>query len=112
MEVVVRAHKEATVVDLHGRLDVAARWNFKAIMNQCCLTEQDHLVINLQSLSYIDSAGLGFLVLAYVQFTGLQRRMSWVQPRGYVKTLLDNLDIPSLVPIYSTEDEAFEAATA
>jgi anti-sigma B factor antagonist len=112
MEVVVRAHKEATVVDLHGRLDSAARWNFKAIMKQCCLTEQDHLVINLQSLSYIDSAGLGFLVLAYVQFTGLQRKMSWVQPRGHVKTLLDSLDIPSLVPVYATEQEAFESAAA
>lgn len=112
MDVVVRAHKEATVVDLHGRLDSAARWNFKAIMNQCCLNEQDHLVINLQSLSYIDSAGLGFLVLAYIRFTGLQRRMSWVQPRGHVKTLLDKLNIPAMVPIFATEEEAFESTTA
>ena len=112
MEVVVRGHKGATVVDLHGRLDSSARWNFKAIMNQCCLNEQDHLVINLQSLSFIDSAGLGFLVLAYVQFTGLQRRMSWIQPRGNVKTILENLDIPSMVPIYSSEQEAFESAAA
>jgi len=69
-------------------------------------------VINLQSLSYIDSAGLGFLVLAYVQFTGLHRRMSWVTSRGYVKTLLDSLDIPSMIPIYGTEEEAFESAVA
>jgi len=112
MEVVVRTHKEATVVDLHGRLDYGARWNFKAIMNQCCLNEPDHLVINLHALSYIDSAGLGFLVLAYVQFTGLQRRMSWVEPRGHVKTLLEELDIPSMVPIYGSEQEAFEATAA
>lgn len=112
MEVVVRGHKEATVIDLHGRLDAAARWNFKAIITQCCRTEQEHLVINLQFLSYIDSAGLGFLVLAYVQFTGLQRRMSWVQPRGHVKTLLESLDLPSMVPIYETEQEAFESTLA
>lgn len=112
MEVVVRGHKEATVIDLHGRLDAGARWNFKAIMTQCCRTEQDHLVINLQSLSFIDSAGLGYLVLAYVQFTGLQRRMSWVQPRGYVKALLQTLDLTSMVPIYETEQEAFESAPA
>jgi len=112
MEVVVRGHKGATIVDLHGRLDSSARWNFKAIMNQCCLNEQDHLVINLQSLSYIDSAGLGFLVLAYVQFTELHRRMSWVISQGYVKTLLDSLDIPSMIPIYGTEEEAFESAVA
>jgi len=112
MEVVVRGHKGATVVDLHGRLDSSARWNFKAIMNQCCLNEQDHLVITLHSLSFIDSAGLGFMVLAYFQFTGLQRRMSWVHPRGHVKTLLEGLNIPSIVPIYGTEQEAFESAVA
>ena len=112
MEVVVRSHKEATIVDLHGRLEYSARWNFKAAINQCCLTEQDHLIINLNHLSFIDSAGLGFLVLAYIRFTGMQRRMSWVEPRGHVKTLLENLNIPDMVPIYPTEDEAFEAAVA
>lgn len=112
MDVVVRAHKEATIVDLHGRLDYAARWHLKAAINQCCLTEQEHLVINLNSLSYIDSAGLGFLVLAHVRFTGMQRRMSWVQPRGHVKALFESLNISAMIPIYPTEEEALEAAVA
>ena len=75
-------------------------------MNQCLLTEEEHLIINLEGLSFIDSAGLGFLVLSYVQFTGMHRRMSWVQPRGHVKFMLEELKISSMVPIFSNEREA------
>jgi len=112
MEVIVRTLQDATIVDLHGRLDAAARWNFKAIMNQCCVTEEHYLVLNLNHLSYVDSAGLGFMVLAFVKFTGMNRRMSWVEPQGHVKVLLENLDIGAMVPIYDTEVEALEAVLA
>ncbi len=106
VEVIVRGVKGATVIDLHGRLDYNARWHFKAIMNQCCLNESEHLIINLSGLSFIDSAGLGFLVTAFMQFTGLKRRMTWIQPRGVVATLLDELQLQELVPIYQDEREA------
>ncbi|GJL55258.1 MAG: hypothetical protein NPIRA02_23900 [Nitrospirales bacterium] len=106
VDVIVRGVKGATVVDLHGRLDINARWHFKAIMNQCCLNESEHLIINLAGLTFIDSAGLGFLVTAYMQFTGLQRRMTWVQPKGVVATFLEELKLQELVPIFKSEKEA------
>lgn len=106
MNIVVRTDKHATILDLHGRLDLTARWDFKAIMNQCCLTEQEHLILNLGGLSFIDSAGLGFLVLAYVRFTGMNRRMSWVKPAGTVKKLLEQMKISAIVPIFDNEREA------
>ena len=106
VDVIVRAVKGATVIDLHGRLDMNARWHFKAIMNQCCLNESEHVIINLSGLTFIDSAGLGFLVTAYMQFTGLKRRMTWVQPQGVVATLLDELKLQELVPIYKSKKEA------
>ena len=106
MDVIVRGAKGATVVDLHGRLDYNARWHFKAIINQCCLTEEEHLIINLAGLTFIDSAGLGFLVTAYLQFTGLKRRMSWIQSNGLVATLVSDLNLEELVPIFANEREA------
>ena len=106
MDVIVRGVKGATVVDLHGRLDYNARWHFKAIINQCCLTEQEHLIINLAGLTFIDSAGLGFLVTAYLQFTGLKRRMSWIQSNGLVASLVSDLNLEELVPIFTNEREA------
>ena len=52
------------MVDFHGRLDMHSRWHVKAIINQCCHTEFEHLILNLQGLPFVDSAGLGFLVLS------------------------------------------------
>lgn len=112
MEVVVRTLKDVTIVDLHGRLDAAARWNFKAIMNQCCVTEEHYLVLNFNHLTYIDSAGLGFMVLAFVKFTGMNRLMSWVEPRAQVKVLLESLNMAAMVPIYESEADALEAVLA
>lgn len=105
MDVIVRGIKGATVVDLHGRLDLNARWHFKAVMQQCCLTEEEHLIINLSGLSFIDSAGLGFLVTSYLQFTGLNRRMTWIQPKGAVSKMVDGLKLRELIPIVQNERE-------
>lgn len=108
IEVVVRPQKNATVIDLHGRLDASARWDFKAILNQCCLSEHEHLVVNLGGLTFVDSAGLGFLILSYFRFAGMERRMSWVSPRGPVKILLDQLNIHDMIPIFEHEHEALQ----
>jgi anti-anti-sigma factor len=107
MDVIVRGTKGATVVDLHGRLDFNARWDFKAVIKQCCRTEEEHLIINLAGLSFIDSAGLGFLVTSYLQCTGLHRRMTWIRPnKTPVSTLLEDLKLHEFIPIVSNELEA------
>lgn len=106
VEVVVRSVKSATVVDLHGRLDYRARWQLKAVINQCCLTEPEHLIVNLEDVTFIDSAGLGFLVLAYLRVTGLKRRMTWIQPKGAVATVFEDLKLRELVPIFTNEQQA------
>ncbi|RMH08595.1 MAG: anti-sigma factor antagonist [Nitrospirae bacterium] len=106
MEVIVRTPPGATVIDLHGRLDYMARWDLKAVLQQCCMTEREHVILNLRGLSFIDSAGLGFLVLTYLQFTGLHRRMSWVQPQKQVHALIERLGLPAMIPVFATEQEA------
>ena len=106
VDVIVRGTEGATVIDLHGRLDINARWHFKAVLNQCCLTEQEHLIINLAGLSFIDSAGLGFLVTAFLHFTSLHRRMSWIQPSPSVWSLFHDLNLQTLIPIFPSEREA------
>ena len=106
VDVIVRGAKGATVVDLHGRLDMNARWHFKAIMNQCCHTEPEHLILNLKGLTFIDSTGLGFLVLCSQRFKNLERKIIWVQPEGVVGELLQSLQVRELIPICQTEQDA------
>jgi len=106
IEIVVRGSRGATVVDFHGRLDMYSRWHVKAIVNQCCHTEFEHLILNLQGLTFIDSAGLGFLVLCSQQYKELGRRISWVEPQGFVGDLVKNLQLHELIAICPTEQDA------
>jgi anti-anti-sigma factor len=109
IEVIVRGSRGATVVDFHGRLDLHSRWHVKAIINQCCHTEREHLILNLQGLTFVDSAGLGFLVLCSHKFQELPRRITWVQPQGCVGDLLESLQIHELIPICQTEQDALSS---
>ena len=106
IEVIVRGSQGATVVDFHGRLDMYSRWHVKAIINQCCHTELEHLILNLQELTFVDSAGLGFLVMASRQFKELNRRISWIQPQGSVGEVLHSLQLHELFAICQTEQDA------
>ncbi|WNM57255.1 STAS domain-containing protein [Candidatus Nitrospira allomarina] len=111
IEVIIRGIRGATVVDFHGRLDMHSRWHVKAIINQCCHTEQEHLILNLKGLTFVDSAGLGFLVLCSYQFKELRRRISWIQPQGCVGELLQNLQIHELISVCQSEKDALSAVS-
>lgn len=106
IDVIVRGSQGATVVDFHGRLDMHSRWHVKAIINQCCHTEFEHLILNLQGLTFVDSAGLGFLVLCSQKFKDLERRITWIEPQGFVGDLVRNLQLHELIPICPTEQDA------
>lgn len=110
IEIIVRGARGATVVDFHGRLDLHSRWHVKAVMNQCCHTELEHLILNLKGLTFIDSTGLGFLVLCSQRYKDLDRKITWVEAGGVVKDLLNSLQIQELIPIYQSEQEALRVS--
>ncbi len=112
IEVIIRGIRGATVVDFHGRLDMHSRWHVKAIINQCCHTEEEHLILNLKGLTFVDSAGLGLLVLSSYQFKELRRRITWIQPQGYVGELLQNLQINELISVCHSEQDALSAVSS
>jgi anti-anti-sigma factor len=109
IEIIIRGIEGATVVDFHGRLDLNSRWHVKAVMNQCCLTETEFLMLNLKGLTFIDSAGLGFLVICSRKFLGLNRRISWIYAPGFVGDLILNLQIQEIIPLATSEQEALSS---
>ena len=106
IDIIVRGSQGATVVDFHGRLDLHSRWHVKAIINQCCHTEFEHLILNLQGLTFVDSAGLGFLVISSQQYKELGRRITWIEPQGFVGDLIKDLQLQNLIAICPSEQDA------
>jgi len=112
IEIVIRGITGATVVDFHGRLDLHSRWHVKAVMNQCCFTESENLILNLKGLGFVDSAGLGFLVMCSRKFQGLNRRISWLYAPGFVGDLIVSLQLQELIPLCTSEQEALSSSSS
>jgi len=67
MKIVERQVGDVTILDLHGRLvfdegDTSCVERIDRLTRQGCI----QIVVNLQDVSYIDSAGVGALVSKYV----------------------------------------------
>lgn len=109
IDIIIRGVPGATVVDFHGRLDLHSRWHVKAVMNQCCATETERLMLNLQGLTFVDSAGLGFLVMSSRKFQDLNRKITWIYGPGFVGDLILQLQIQELIPVATSIQDAFSS---
>lgn len=112
MDIMQRAMKDATVLDLKGDLTYSNRAAFKTaaeqVKNRGCL----HLIVNLEQVRFVDSSGLGLLVLLSQSFKLQQVRVSLLKPQNYVREIMSLANIPKMIPIYETEGEALTARAA
>jgi len=71
----------------------------------------DTLILDLSEVPYVDSAGLGLLVTAFVsrQKSGRKMVLSGINPR--VQRLFDITRVANLFLIFSTPEEAIAALT-
>jgi len=102
-----RSIGSVTVLDIVGRLstDQSAR-HLKDKVNSLISQGRTHIVLNLENVPYIDSAGLGELVASYgsVMKTGGALKLLNVVSRNH-----DLLSITRLVTLFETFDSEAEA---
>jgi anti-sigma B factor antagonist len=87
--------------------------NAPAFQNAMRREEPAHtLIVDLSEVPYVDSAGLGLLVTAYVtrQKAGRKMVLSGINPR--VQKLFDITRVSSLFLTFSTPEEAIVALTS
>lgn len=101
------SHFPLEVLELNGPLTAANAPVFQNAMRREDPAET--LILDLTDVPYIDSAGLGLLVTAYVtrQKTGRKMVLSGINAR--VQKLFDVTRVASLFLIFSTPEEAIAA---
>jgi anti-sigma B factor antagonist len=110
MQVIARYAGDAVVLTLKGRLvleDVEAE--LRAAIDGLIQQGRVKLVLNLQEVAYVDSAGLGFLVSKYVS---LQRRggdMALVGVSPRVAHVLEITRLSQVFETFASDDEAVQA---
>lgn len=107
LKAAVRRVGDVSIVDLAGRITLGegsglVRNTIKELVN----SGQKNILVNLNDVSYIDSAGLGELVGAYASVTNMAGNIKLLHPQAKVHDLLQ---VTKLYTVFVTFDDEAEA---
>jgi anti-anti-sigma factor len=112
MQIKERTAQQGIILDVEGDLTYANQAVFKAAVEKVKQTGCRHLIVNLELVRFVDSAGLGLLVLVSQSFKQLQAQVSILKPQSYVREIMSLANIPKLIPIFEREEDALMARAA
>lgn len=110
MEIVERTVNDVTVLDLKGKMTLGEGDELlKDKINSLLAAGKKKLLLNLEGVPYIDSAGLGEVVRTY---TTVSRQGGSLKLLNLTKRIEDLLSITKLLTVFDTFDSEAEAVTS
>ena len=107
MQIAERESGAVTVLDLSGKITMGEDGNLLKDKLQSLLHQgKKNILFNLAQVSYVDSAGLGAIVMAYTTVT---REGGALKLLNVTKKLQDLLSITKLLTVFETFDSEGEA---
>ena len=107
MEIVERTVNDVTVLDLKGKMTLGEGDELlKDKINSLLAAGKKKLLLNLEAVPYIDSAGLGEVVRTY---TTVSRQGGSLKLLNLTKRITDLLSITKLLTVFDTYDNEAEA---
>jgi anti-sigma B factor antagonist len=107
MEIVERTVNDVTVLDLKGKMTLGEGDELlKDKINSLLSNGKNKLVLNLEGVPYIDSAGLGEIVRT---FTTVSRQGGKLKLLNLTKRIEDLLSITKLLTVFETFDSEADA---
>ena len=107
MEIVERTVSDVTVLDLKGKMTLGEGDELlKDKINSLLAAGKKKLLLNLEGVPYIDSAGLGEIVRTY---TTVSRQGGKLKLLNLTKRIEDLLSITKLLTVFDTFDSEAEA---
>jgi anti-anti-sigma factor len=98
MNYTVRDENGIREVDLMGQLTFDATESFREVIDSL---ERDHVktcLLNMNGLDFIDSAGLGLLVLAHASAGRAGIPLSMRHPHGQVREMIEIAEFHTIIP--------------
>jgi anti-sigma B factor antagonist len=107
MDIVERTVSDVTVLDLKGKMTLGEGDELlKDKINSLLSDGKKRLVLNLEGVPYIDSAGLGEIVRT---FTTVSRQGGKLKLLNLTKRIEDLLSITKLLTVFETFDSEADA---
>lgn len=107
MKVNIRQEGDVSVVDLSGKItigegDVVLREKVQDLLD----FDHKKILLNLEKVSYMDSAGIGELVACYKRAKEKEGTVKLLNPSGKVYDLLQLTKLEDVFDTYKNEKEA------
>lgn len=98
MNYTVREEAGARVVALAGQFTFDATDDFRAVIDELEGGRVQRCVLEMSGLDFIDSAGLGLLVLANAAAGRKGIALSMRHPRGQVREMIEIAEFQTIIP--------------
>ena len=96
----------AVVVRIEGRFEFGTRNDYKRLIGQIVQEGHRQLVLDLEGVTFMDSSALGLLLLTDQNFKLKKGTLSLVKPTGYVRQVIELANLPRVIPVYDSVEEA------
>ena len=94
-----------SVLSLSGKLDIFSKNALKDAADKFKDSGAKGLILDLEGITFIDSVGLGILTLVAQTFQKVKGRVIVVNPQDQVQTVLKEMNLERLIPMYKTDEE-------
>ena len=81
---------------------------FKSAINHCLFGNQKKLILNLKTVNFMDSAGLGIILYGYRACKQAGGEFVVCEASGYVSKLFGLTGVSKAIQVHSTLEEAFK----
>lgn len=95
-----------SVVDVAGVLDINTVGDFEAKLEECFRNKKYKIVLNLEKLTYISSAGIGILVGVIKEVRKNHGDIKITNANPAIYKVFDLLELPGLFRFHKTERDA------
>ena len=97
---------DLSIVRIKGDIDTHLAVYLKEAIYKLLERRKPHILVDLSSVSYIDSTGLGVFLPILKRLTKVQKTLSLFGGEDSVKEIFQMTQLDKLIPHYQTEEEA------
>jgi anti-sigma B factor antagonist len=109
LEIIEERQNDINIYRLMGQLDTNTSQEFEHRLFKAITNGAKNLVLNLNGLHYISSAGIRVILKAINAIRRLDGRIMLCCLQDYVKEVFETSGVGLLLPIFPTKDEAIRA---
>jgi anti-sigma B factor antagonist len=101
-----RTIHDITILDFNDRLTFTAGVELSRRITSLAATNVTKVILNLERVSYVDSAGLGAIMSAFTELRQREGVLKFVNPSARTQHVLAITGIAALVATFATEAAA------